>query len=97
MRSVAALVRGVLILLLSVQTAAAADKLQVGITLHPYYSFAANIVGDRADVVPLIDAGNNPHNYTPQPDDLKRVMTMDVLIVNGIGHDEWAFDIVKAA
>jgi zinc transport system substrate-binding protein len=77
--------------------AAFAAPLRVGITLHPYYSFAANIVGDRAEVVPLIDAGNNPHNYTPQPDDMKRVMSMDVLIVNGIGHDEWAFEIVKAA
>jgi zinc transport system substrate-binding protein len=97
MRSVAALIRVVLLLLVSAHGVQAADRLQVGITLHPYYSFAANIVGDRADIVPLIDAGNNPHNYTPQPDDMKRVMTMDVLIVNGIGHDEWAFDIVKAA
>jgi zinc transport system substrate-binding protein len=47
--------------------------------------------------VPLIDSGNNPHNYTPQPNDMKRVMSMDVLIVNGIGHDEWAFEIVNAA
>ena len=74
-----------------------AAPLRVGVTLHPYYSFAANIVGDRAEIVPLIDAGNNPHNYTPQPDDMKRVMSMDVLIVNGIGHDEWAFAIVEAA
>lgn len=72
-------------------------RLRVGVTLHPYYSFAANVVGDRADVIPLIEAGNNPHNYTPQPDDMKRVLSMDVLIVNGIGHDEWAFKIVKAA
>ncbi|MGE3840763.1 MAG: metal ABC transporter solute-binding protein, Zn/Mn family [Vicinamibacterales bacterium] len=72
-------------------------RLRVGVTLHPYYSFATNVVGDRADVVPLIEAGNNPHNYTPRPDDMKRVLDMDVLIVNGIGHDEWAFKIVKAA
>ncbi|HEX9877419.1 MAG TPA: zinc ABC transporter substrate-binding protein [Gammaproteobacteria bacterium] len=76
---------------------ASAQGLRVGITLHPYYSFAANIVGDRAEVVPLIDAGSNPHNYTPRPDDMKRVLSLDALIVNGIGHDEWAFEIVKAA
>jgi zinc transport system substrate-binding protein len=90
--------RALLASLLATHAAAAAgDKLQVGVTLHPYYSFAANIVGDRADVVPLIDSGYNPHNYTPRPDDMKRVLSMDVLVVNGIGHDEWAFDIVKAA
>jgi zinc transport system substrate-binding protein len=35
--------------------AADAAKLKVGITLHPYYSFVANIVGDRAEIIPLID------------------------------------------
>jgi len=76
--------------------AATGKRLKIGITLHPYYSFVSNIVGDRADVIGLIDSHSNPHNYTPQPDDMKRVTSMDVLVVNGIGHDEWAFDIVKA-
>lgn len=98
MRTLTVLLRTALLLLLSTHVSSAAEgKLKVGITLHPYYSFVANIAGDKAEIVPLIDAGNNPHNYTPQPDDMKRVMTMDVLVVNGIGHDEWAFDIVKAA
>ena len=73
------------------------DRLQVGITLHPYYSFVANIVGDRADVVPLVTAGSNPHNYMPQSGDMRRALSMDVLVVNGIGHDEWAFEIIEAA
>lgn len=76
----------------------AADKrLQIGITLHPYYSFVANLVGDRADVVPLIDAGFNPHNYQPRPQDMKRATTLDALVMNGIGHDEFAFKIIEAA
>lgn len=72
-------------------------ELRVGITLHPYYSFVANIVGDRAEIVPLIDANANPHGYMPQPDDMIRMTTMDVLVVNGIGHDGWAFEILDAA
>lgn len=75
----------------------AAGKLRVGITLHPYYSIVANIVGDRAEVVPLVSAETNPHNYQPLPEDIMRAMSLDVLVVNGIGHDEWAFEIVKAA
>jgi zinc transport system substrate-binding protein len=77
--------------------AASAAKLKVGITLHPYYSFVANIVGDRAEVIPLIDADANPHGYAPQPADMVRIMSMDVLVVNGIGHDSWAFEILDAA
>ena len=77
--------------------AADAAGLRIGITLHPYYSFVANIVGDRAEIVPLIDANANPHGYAPQPNDMIRMTTMDVLIVNGIGHDAWAFEILEAA
>jgi zinc transport system substrate-binding protein len=89
---------GLLALAASVPLRAAdAKRLQIGITLHPYYSFVANLVGDRADVVPLIDAGFNPHNYTPRPQDMKRATTLDALVVNGIGHDEFAFRIVDAA
>ncbi len=75
----------------------AREKLVVGVTLNPYYSFVANIVGDRATVAPLIGEGFNPHNYRPQPEDIKRVMNFDVLVVNGIGHDEFALEILDAA
>ncbi len=73
-----------------------AKPLKVGITLHPYYSYVANIVGDRAEIVPLVDAGFNPHSYELQPADLKRLLTMDALVVNGIGHDEFAFRALEA-
>lgn len=73
------------------------SRMTVGITLHPYYSFVANIVGDKADIVPLIGAGYNPHNYNPLPDDIKRAQSLDVLVVNGVGHDEWAFEIMEAS
>jgi zinc transport system substrate-binding protein len=78
-------------------THAQTDKLRIGITLHPYYSFVANIVGDLAEVVPLIDANSNPHGYSPQPDDMIRMTSLDALVVNGIGHDSWAFEILDAA
>ena len=78
-------------------SSAQAAHLRIGITLHPYYSFVTNIVGDRADVIPLIDANANPHGYAPQPGDMIRMTNMDVLVVNGIGHDSWAFEILDAA
>jgi zinc transport system substrate-binding protein len=72
------------------------QQMTVGITLHPYYSFVSNIVGDKAQVLPLISAGNNPHNYSPLPEDMRRAQTLDVLVINGIGHDEWALEIMAA-
>lgn len=82
---------------LFISGAQAASKPRIGITLHPYYSFAKAIVGDTAEIIPLIGEGFNPHSYRPQPEDIKRSMTLDALIVNGIGHDEFAFEIIQAA
>lgn len=84
-------------LILGKTAIAGEKKLKIGVTLHPYYSFAANIAGDLADIMPLIKPGFNPHAYKPQPDDIKRIMDFDALIVNGIGHDEFAFEILEAA
>lgn len=75
--------------LLLVSAAASAEKLVVGITLHPYYSYVSKVAGDRAEVMPLIAGGFNPHSYELQPADLQRLLRMDALVVNGIGHDEF--------
>ncbi|WP_409522822.1 metal ABC transporter solute-binding protein, Zn/Mn family [Nitrincola sp. MINF-07-Sa-05] len=64
--------------------------LVVGVTLHPYFSYVSHIVGDRARVLPLIESGFNPHSYELQPADLQRLLEMDALVLNGIGHDEFA-------
>ena len=75
----------------------AAEKLTIGITLQPYYSYVQAVVGDKADILPLVDAGFNPHNYLPQPNDLRRLKQMDVIVVNGIGHDDFALKVIAAA
>jgi zinc transport system substrate-binding protein len=78
-------------------SAGANAQLNIGVTLHPYYSFVSNIVQDKATVVPLIEAGYNPHGYTPQAADMRRAAELDIVVVNGIGHDEWAFEILQAS
>ncbi|MBK1663806.1 ABC transporter substrate-binding protein [Rhodospirillum rubrum] len=75
----------------------AADRPRIGVTLHPYYSYVAHIVGEAAEVVPIIPAGFNPHAYEPRPEDIRRIGTLDVLVVNGIGHDDFAGRMVAAS
>lgn len=78
------------IVLVPLANAEAGKRLRIGITLHPYYSYVANIVGDKAEVVPLIPAGFNPHAYEPRAEDIKRIGTLDVIVLNGVGHDDFA-------
>lgn len=73
------------------------DKLTIGITLQPYYSYVKAVVGDKVNILPLVDAGFNPHNYLPQPNDLKRLSQMDAIVVNGIGHDDFALKVISAS
>lgn len=82
-------------LVLTLHSGQAAAKLTVGITLHPYYSYVKAIVGDKATVVPLIDSGFNPHNYHLNPTDIARLRQLDALVVNGIGHDEFALEAIE--
>lgn len=70
-------------------------KLTVGITLHPYYSYVANVLGDKGEVLPLIETGFNPHSYSLNPADIARLNKLDALVVNGIGHDEFVMHAVE--
>lgn len=71
--------------------------LRIGVTLHPYYSYVKNIVGDLAEVVPVIPAGFNPHAYEPRAEDIKRIGSLDLMVVNGVGHDDFAERMIAAS
>jgi zinc transport system substrate-binding protein len=73
--------------------------LKIGVTLHPYYSWTKNIVGDlpgyevRSILPGEIDAGD----YQPRPEDIKKLVDLDAIVVNGIGHDDFIMPMLKAS
>jgi zinc transport system substrate-binding protein len=71
-------------------------RLNIGASLHPYYSWTKNIVGDQANVTSIIPPGSDPHAYQPVPADMKKLENLDVVIVNGVGHDEFIKPMLKA-
>uniref|UniRef100_UPI0040572F0A metal ABC transporter solute-binding protein, Zn/Mn family n=1 Tax=Candidatus Electrothrix sp. TaxID=2170559 RepID=UPI0040572F0A len=71
-------------------------RLNIGASLHPYYSWAKNIVGDAANVTSIIPPGSDPHSYQPLPSDMQKLENLDVVIINGIGHDEFIKPMLKA-
>lgn len=71
-------------------------KMTVGVTMLPYYSFVTNIVGEKMNVVSIVPENINSHNYDPSYEDLKKLKNVDILVVNGIGHDEYAFKMLNA-
>src|SRR5258708_29494096 len=73
--------------------------LVIGVTLHPYYSWTRNVVGDlpgfevRTILPGEIDAGD----YQPRPEDIHKLADLDAIVVNGIGHDDFIFPMLRAS
>jgi zinc transport system substrate-binding protein len=73
-------------------------RLKVGVTLHAYYSWTANIVGDApVDVVPVLGPEADPGTYQPTPEDIRRLADLDALVVNGLGHDAFIDRMLQAS
>jgi zinc transport system substrate-binding protein len=101
------LVRGILCLtvcfgLLGVSIPASAQAqppLKIGVTLHPYFSWTKNVVGNlpgyevRSILPGEIDAGD----YQPRPDDIKKLVDLDAIVLNGIGHDDFILPMIKSS
>lgn len=61
-------------------------------------SLAEQLAGDRAQVQSIItDPETDPHSYQPNAADARSIATANMVIVNGVGYDEWAHQLVQAS
>jgi len=75
-----------------------ARPLTIGVTLHPYYSWVANIIaGTDAKVVAVVPGDVDASNYQPRPQDIATLAKVDALVINGIGHDDFIGAMLKAS
>ncbi|WP_027092577.1 metal ABC transporter substrate-binding protein [Cohnella thermotolerans] len=65
------------------------SKLKVVATFYPMYEFSRQVAGDHADVVGLIPAGAEPHDWEPSAKDMAQIGEADLFVYNGIVED-WA-------
>lgn len=61
------------------------------------YEFARQVAGDRAEVVSLVPAGVEPHDWEPTPQDIVLAQGARVIVVNGSGLEPWAGRVVREA
>jgi zinc transport system substrate-binding protein len=73
--------------------------LAIGVTLHPYYSWTRNVVGDLPgfEVRPILPGEIDAGDYQPRPEDIRKLADLDALVVNGIGHDDFIFPMLRAS
>lgn len=73
-----------------------ARKAQVVATIYPLADFATQVGGDLVDVVTIVPAGAEPHDYEPTPQDVVKMYQADVVLINGNGFDAWAEKLIPA-
>lgn len=73
--------------------------IRVGVTLHPYYSWTKSIVGDTpgVEVVPVLPGDVDAGNYQPRAEDIAKIGTLDAIVINGIGHDDFITSMIQAS
>lgn len=81
-----------------VATLLAAAPLTVGVTLHPYASWTSAVTeGLSVEVVPVVPGDVDIGSYQPRPQDVATLARLDVLVVNGLGHDAFIDEMVAAS
>lgn len=71
------------------QAAPPAARPLAAATIFPLYEFARHVAGDRVEVVMLVPAGVEPHDWEPAPRDIAQLQTARALVYNGGGLEPW--------
>lgn len=65
------------------------EKLVIVTTIYPIYDFTLNIAGDKAEVMNLVPAGTEPHDFELSAKDMQLIEKADVFIYNGAGMEHF--------
>ncbi|MDJ0339786.1 metal ABC transporter substrate-binding protein [Cryobacterium sp. PH31-O1] len=73
--------------------------LKIVATTTQVADFTRNVIGDAADVdlTQLIQPNQSAHSYDPSAADLTALGAADVLVINGVGLEEWLDDAIAAS
>lgn len=72
------------------------DKINIVTTIFPYYDFAREVAGDKANIKLLLSPGSEPHSYDPSPSDIVAIENCDIFIYNGGESDEWVESVLSS-
>lgn len=72
------------------------SKLAIVTTIYPVYDFASNIAGDKAEIINLVPAGTEPHDFELSTGDMQLIETADLFLYNGAGMENFVDKTLKA-
>jgi len=72
-------------------------RIRVLATTTVFADLARNAGGDGVAVDNLVPKGADPHTFSPRPSDLRKVADADVIVMNGLGVDDWLTPLLASA
>ncbi|MEX0862008.1 metal ABC transporter solute-binding protein, Zn/Mn family, partial [Nitrosopumilus sp.] len=77
------------------QFSAVADpKLQVISSFNPLHEFSQIVGQEKINAILLIPVGVEPHDWEPTIKDVQQMQKSDLIIINGIGFENWVDDLI---
>ncbi len=80
----------------SESTGAAADYTVIA-TTSVFADLAQLALGDNVMIETIVPAGVDVHTFEPSPADAQKLAGADLIVMNGLGLDEWALSLLEAA
>ncbi|MFB5645612.1 MAG: metal ABC transporter solute-binding protein, Zn/Mn family [Nitrosopumilaceae archaeon] len=76
-----------------VLASADSEEISAIVSFYPLYEFTKQIGQDKVNVSMLIPPGVEPHDWEPTISDLQKMHEADIIVINGIGFENWVEDI----
>lgn len=74
---------------------AGSGKLKVATSFYPMYEVTRLVGGDKVDVVNMVPAGTEPHDWEPTAKHMKTLNEAAVFVYNGLGMEHWVEKTLK--
>ncbi len=71
------------------------SKLHVISSFNPLHEFSQVVGGEKVDATLLIPVGVEPHGWEPTIKDVQQMQKSDLIVINGIGFENWIDDLVE--
>jgi zinc transport system substrate-binding protein len=71
------------------------QRLVVFTSFYPMYDFAKKVGGDRIQLINMIPAGTEPHDWEPSPRTIAQLQEADVFIYHGAGFEHWTQKVLE--
>lgn len=73
------------------------NKITIVASIAPLAYFAERVGGDRVSVELVVPPGSSAHTFEPKPEQLRALSNAKLLVLNGLGLELWADDLIGAA